>query len=153
LRIWDGSSTQLRAEITHDLRATSGKYDLTVVNPDGQSSNTYTLLMSPVIGTVTPSAALAGSSGVNITVTGIGFIAADVVGLPLSGQQRTALTTTWVNSAKLIATIPASALVNPAAATIEVFDPPYGEKSLQLPFAILATPVIASVSPSSINAG
>ncbi|HXA52633.1 MAG TPA: hypothetical protein VNV86_20090, partial [Candidatus Acidoferrum sp.] len=146
------SSTQLKAAITPELRRFSGEYDLTVGNPDGSISRPYPFLISPVIATVAPAAVLPGSSAVDITVTGIGFILPDVLVLTVSGQRIT-LTATLVNSGTLTATVPASALAVAAAATIEVLDPRYGGVSAQLPFSIVALPVITSASPNPIDAG
>src|SRR6202040_2373617 len=69
------SSTQLMAEVTTGLRTTEGAYNLNVTNPGagGAVSNVYALTISPVILTITPSTAAAGSPAVTITAKGIGF--------------------------------------------------------------------------------
>src|SRR5450756_2052273 len=73
------SSTQLRDEITPALRALSGHPILTVANPDGTVSNGRQIHISPVVGAIIPSAALAGGAAVAVTVTGIGITIGDVL--------------------------------------------------------------------------
>jgi uncharacterized protein (TIGR03437 family) len=146
------SSTQLKAAITPDLRAYSGQFNLIVTNPDSQASNSYPINVSPVIGTITPAAVLAGSAAVTITVTGIGFTRREVLVLNASGQQSV-LIPAYVNSATLTAVIPADALSVVRSATIHVLDPLYGNTSASLPFDVRAAPVITSAVPNPFDAG
>ena len=48
------SSTQLKAAITPDLRAYSGKFNLTFTNPGGVVSNAYPITVSPVLAATSP---------------------------------------------------------------------------------------------------
>ena len=146
------SSTQLKAAITPDLRTSSGKFNLTVINPGAPVSNSYPITVSPVLSTITPAAVLAGSPAVTITATGIGFTRGETLSIMSSGQQ-TPLITTYVNSATLTAVIPADALAVARAATIQVLDTLDGSASGSLPFGIRTTPAIASATPNPFDAG
>ena len=147
------SPTELKVAITFELRAFAGQYNLTVLNPDGTVSNPYSVLIKPVIATVTPGAVLVGSAATPITVTGIGFNERDDVLVLTISSQRITLPTTWINQANLTAVVPATAFSSPAAATIEVFDRLTGLASALLPFSIIGQPLISAVSPNPIDAG
>ena len=147
------TSTQLRAEITPALRAISGHPSLTVTNPDGTVSNASPLHISPVIGTITPSAAVTGSAALTVTVTGIGFTANDVLVWSIPGKQ-TAIPTSFVDSRQVTAVIPAAFLSGAQSASIQLAEPLYGVSSAtSLPFDVLAVPAIASLSPNPVDAG
>src|SRR5713226_1747413 len=81
------SSTQIKAAITPELRAYSGKFNLTVTNPGGMVSGAYPITVSPVLAGIAPPAAPAGSPAVTITVKGIGFTRREVLTLNDSGRQ------------------------------------------------------------------
>src|SRR5260370_26943014 len=116
------SATQLTAEITPALRVLSGKFNLTVANPDGIVSNAYPITVAPGLSTIAPSGVLTGSPAVTITATGFGFTAGE--GLVLNaGPRQTVLATAPVNSGTLPAIIPADALTVASAATIPALAP------------------------------
>jgi uncharacterized protein (TIGR03437 family) len=144
--------TELEAEVTPQLRATSGGLGVVVINPDQTVSNTYTIIISPVIGTVAPAAVLVGSPGATITVTGLGLTAHDLLVLATPTQDFL-LATTFMNSTTLIGTIPASLLAAPQAATIQIWDAITQGVSAVQAFDIQAPPLIASVSANPINVG
>ena len=147
------SSAQLRAEITPALRALSGHPSLTVANPDGTVSNGWQIHISPVLGTVSPGAALAGGPAVAITVTGIGLTAGDVLLWNVPGKQ-TVIFTNFVDSTKLTAVIPAELLSTAQSASIQISEPLYEVTSAtSLTFDVLAVPTIASLSPNPVDAG
>ena len=146
------SAVQLKAAITPELRAYSGKFDLTVTNPGGMVSGSYPITVSPVLASITPAAVLAGSPAVTITVKGIGFTRREVLALNVSGQQSVLLPS-YIDSGTLTAVIPADALSVARAATIQVLDPLDGNTSGSLPFGIRAGPAIASALPNPIDAG
>ena len=142
------SSTQLRAEVTTDLRTTEGAYTLNVTNPGGAVSNLYALTISPVILTVTPSDGVAGST---ITAKGIGFTQKIQLVLNASGH-RTVLPTAFVDTRTLTAVIPATALS--AAGSIQAFDPIDNIASAtSVQVDIRAMPVITAASPTAFDAG
>jgi uncharacterized protein (TIGR03437 family) len=160
------SATELKAAITTDLRAFSGVFYLTVTSPNGMGSSSYPIVVSPVLAAITPAAVLAGSPAVTITAKGIGFtrsevlvlkvVAATSVGI-VTGQS--VLSTSYVDSATLIAVIPGDALAVAGiltisrVANIQVQDPLSGITSGLLPFGIRTLPAIVSATPSPIDAG
>ncbi len=147
------SSTQLLGEITPALRALSGRPSVTVANPDGIVSNGWQIHISPVIGTVSPSAALAGGAAANVTVTGIGLTAGDVLLWNASGKQ-TVIIANYVDSKTCTAVIPAVLLSTAQSASIRIADPLYEVTStLSVTFDVLAVPAIASLSPNPVDAG
>ncbi len=147
------SSTQLRGEITPALRALSGHPSLTVANPDGTVSNARQIHISPVVGAITPSTALAGGAAVAVTVTGIGLTASDVLLWNVPGQQRV-IVTNFVDSKKCTAVIPAELLTTAQSASIQIAEPLYGVTSaLSVVFNVLAVPAVASLSPNPVDAG
>ena len=144
--------TQLSAAITPDLRLIAGNYNLTVTNPDTTVSNPYPITVLPVIGPVSPTAAVAGSQPVTITVKGIGF-QSRVVARISSASGPVTLPTSIVDSATLTAVIPSSALADARSATIQIVDVPSGGASATTPFFIRAVPAITSLSPNPVDAG
>jgi uncharacterized protein (TIGR03437 family) len=147
------SSTQLRGEITPALRAISGHPSLTVANPDGTVSNGHPIHISPVIGTITPSAAVAGSAALTVTVTGIGLTVGDVLVWSVPGKQ-TLIGASFVNSTKFTALIPAALLSTAQSASLQIAEPLYEVTSAtSLPFDVLAAPAITSLSPNPVDAG
>ncbi len=73
---------------------------------------------APVISALTPGSAIAGSSGFTLTINGSAFDSDAAV--QFNGK---ALTTTFVSSSKLTATIAASAIATPGTASITVANP------------------------------
>jgi len=146
------SATQLQAPVTPDMRKLSGNYNINVINPDRSVSNSFAVSIRPVLFTVTPPAVLAGSPGLTLTAKGLGFTARLQLVINAGGRQL-ALTTVFVDSATLTATIPASGLSAAESATIQVFDPMYSLSSLAVPFDVRGMPVITSATPSTFDAG
>jgi len=147
------SSTELQAEVTSDLRKTSGSLPLMIANPDGGRWGIWPVTVLPVIGAVTPAVALAGGGPVTITVTGLGLIARDLVVLG-AGATQTTLATTFINSTTLTAVVPATLLGAAQSAGVEILDPVTGGHSLAQPFTIAApSPAIATLIPITIMAG
>lgn len=148
-----GSSTQIQAAITPELRAVSGTFNLTVTDSTGAVSNPYPITISPVLFSVSPAAAVVAGPAVTITATGVGFTRADMLVFNAAGQQSP-LTTTYVNSTTLTATIPASVLQTAGAASVQVIDSAGAGRSLTQPFTISPPfPTIANLSPSAVTAG
>jgi uncharacterized protein (TIGR03437 family) len=144
--------TELQAEVTAQLRATSGSWGVVVINPDQTVSNTYTIIICPAIGTVVPAVVPVGLPGATITVTGLGLTAHDLLVLVTQNQQIV-LATTFVNSTTLTGAIPASVLATAQAATVQIWDAVTQAGSAAQTFDIQAPPLIASVSADPINVG
>src|SRR5579862_6467769 len=144
--------TELQAEVTPALRATSGSLGVVVINPDHTISNTYTIIVSPVIGTVAPAVVLAGGPSLTITVTGLGLTAYDQL-LLATHNAEIVLATTFLNPTTLVGTVPGSILATPQAATVQIRDVITQGVSALLAFNIQAAPLITSVSANPIDVG
>lgn len=145
------SSTQVLATVSSDERTLEGIYTVAVINPDGGVAKA-SATVSPVLLTVTPPAAMAGSAGITIAAKGAGLTARIVLVLN-SGGKTFPLPTTWTDSTTVMATISASALAGASAMTIQAFDPMNGISSQPVPFDVLSPPAIASAAPNPFDAG
>jgi hypothetical protein len=131
----------------------SGEYHLFVKDCSDTLIGTYNLstqcfgaCLQPAstLLTISPTSAEEGSGNVTLVVTGSSFLSTSVV--EFNGAM---LATTYVNSSKLTAVIPAADLKTPGTFLIRVFTPtPGGGLSNSLPFTVLG-PVITSLAPSS----
>ena len=99
---------------------------------------------SAAIYRLNPAKAVVGQSDIDIDISGGGFVPTSFVqwnGSPLM--------TRYVNSAKLIATIPAANLAQVTSASITVVNPAPGGATTALPFDVVKTP--ASLSITNLN--
>jgi hypothetical protein len=135
------NDTQLQAAITPEVRTVSGIFDLTVEASPGITSAPFPFAISPVLASLSPSSALAGSQGLTITASGIGFTAKDQLTVTIGGR-TTSLTTTYVSPASLAASIPASMVAAPAVASIQVIDSAGADVSTPIAFTIRSGPAI-----------
>lgn len=155
------SVTELAAQITAADIANVGTSTVTVFSPSpgGGSSNAVTFAINqqsrplPRITLLAPNNALAGTPGIELTVTGTNFATDSVV--RWNGQARA---TTFVNSTQLKAQITVDDLASVGNALVTVFTPPAGGgESNTLTFAINTppnpAPVIVSISPGTVGAG
>jgi uncharacterized protein (TIGR03437 family) len=156
------SGTQLTAQIPASDIASAGTAQVTVVNPPssgggGGTSNAASFTITqpnpaPSITSLNPNSAPAGSPGVTLTVNGTGFINSSVV--RWNGADRA---TTFIDSTRVTAQIPASDVANVGTAQVTVFNPaPVGGSSNAVAFAITQVnpvPTIASLNPNSAVAG
>lgn len=152
---------ELAAQIPASDIANVGTATITVFSPSpgGGTSNAVTFTINPQarplprISLLNPDKALAGTQGIELTVTGTNFASDSVV--RWNGQARV---TTFVNSTQLKAQITAADLATVGSALVSVFTPPAGGgESNVLTFAINAppnpVPVITSINPGSVAAG
>jgi subtilisin family serine protease len=103
---------------------------------------------APAITSLTPSQALAGSAGFNLTVAGTGFVQSSVV--RWNGSDRP---TTYVGATQVKAAIPAADITATGAAVVTVFTPsPGGGTSEALTFTITQPPSLA-VSTTNVVSG
>ena len=102
---------------------------LTLNSAIAQASDGIPLVNQPLV----PASVTPGSSSLTLTVNGTGFVSTSVVnwnGIPLN--------TTFVNSHRLTADVPNSALVSAGTASVTVSSPaPIGGTSNAVPFAIV----------------
>ena len=103
---------------------------------------------SPVVASMSPSNAYAGSGPFTLTVNGSGFTQTSIV--RWNGVDRQ---TTFVSGSQLRAAITATDLASAGTATVTVFNPsPGGGLSAGLAFSIMAAPIL-SVTPGIVPAG
>ncbi len=141
-----GSSTQLSATVAASLIASPGTA-LVTVSDNGATSNsaTFTIAPAPVIGSLSPSSTSAGGSDFTLTVSGSGFAAGAVV-----QWNGTGLTTSFVSSSELTATVTAALIVTAGSVSVTVLEDGV-TSSPAATFTIL--PTITSLSPNSATAG
>lgn len=100
----------------------------------------------PVLSSVTPSSGVAGSSFVNVTCTGSGFVGGSVI-----RWNNTSLTTVFDSQTELRASLPASLLTSAGTGNITVRNPaPGGGTSAAVPFTVVhPVPTLSSISPAT----
>ena len=110
---------------------------------------------TPVTLSMSPNAALAGSTAFTLTVTGTGFINGSTI-----KWNAIALTTTFVSATQLTTTVPAVDIVTAGNAAVTVFTPaPGGGTSSTLNFTISNVivnnplPTLINISPNTATAG
>lgn len=138
------SSTEVRGSILASDLAAARSVQVKVFNPapGGGTSGTLTFTISapsnpvPVLSSLTPSSANAGSGAFTLTVRGSSFVSGAVV--QWNGVSKA---TTFVSATELQASIPTSDLANPGSAQVKVFNPaPGGGTSVGLMFTINSIP-------------
>jgi IPT/TIG domain-containing protein len=153
------SASQLTAAVPASDITTAGTASVTVVTPapGGGTSGTLTFTINasnpvPSITSLSPSSAAAGNPAFTLMVTGSDFVAASVV-----NWNGTPLTTGFVSSTELTASVPASDISSAGTATVTVVTPaPGGGTSGALTLTINASnpvPSINALSPSSVASG
>jgi hypothetical protein len=164
---WNGSdrtttfvnATTLSAQISASDAASAGTATVTVVNaaPGGGTAAgaTFSILASssvPLISTLAPVNAIAGSPAFTLTVNGSNFINGSQV--KWNGATRT---TSFVSATQLTAQITTSDVASAAIFHVSVSTPPPGGgDSNVIDFQVIAPnglPVITSLSPASATVG
>ena len=106
--------------------------------------------LTPTITSLWPSAILAGSGPITVTIRGTGFYkatTAKAVGSP------TPLKTTFVSPTTLLADVPATLLITAGPLNLVASNPAPGGDSVSSPFTVSSTPVIQAVVSSASYAG
>jgi hypothetical protein len=109
---------------------------------------------TPVLNSISPSAAITNGPSFTLTVNGTGFLSGSVI-----EWNQTPLTTTFISSKQLTATIPASDLAVSGTAQVAVFNPaPGGGSSAAAVFTIHVPPSnpvpgLTTLSPAFTSAG
>jgi uncharacterized repeat protein (TIGR01451 family) len=160
---WDGAdrtttfvgSTQLTAMVPAADITSVGTATVTVNNPapgGGVSAGrTFTVENpAPTLSTISPTTATAGGPAFTLTVTGVDFVAGSVV--RWDGADRT---TTFVNSTRLTAMIPAADIASAGTATVIVYNPaPGGGASAGRTFTVEnPAPTLSTINPVTTTAG
>lgn len=118
------SAAQLSAAVPANLIAKAGSATVTVANPDGGVSGqaAFTIVPPPVITRLSPNAVDAAGAAFTLTVFGSGFVSGAAV-----QWNGTLLTQTeFVSASQLTASVPASLIAAPGAASITVVNPDGG---------------------------
>jgi hypothetical protein len=151
------SASALSAAVPANLAATGSTANITVHNPDGQSTtgNTSSQQVSitnpaPTLSGVTPQLLYAGSPTTAFTLTGTNFNSSSVV---MAGT--TSLMTTFVSATQLTASAPAALLATVGTLSLAVLNPaPGGGSSQTIPVTLSQPPAtLASLSPATATAG
>jgi hypothetical protein len=141
-----GSSTGLTAVVPANLVTTAGQVNAQVINPDGPPSNTLPFNVArPAISALSPATVVAGSAAFNLAVNGVNFLPGSQVSFDGS-----ALTTSFVSSAALTATVPAALIAGPKVASIVVTNPG-GSVSSAASFTV--TPAPLAITTTSLPSG
>jgi hypothetical protein len=155
------SSSQLSAMISASDIASSGVSNVSAFNPapGTGSSNVLPFTINPApnapptVSNLSPNSTVAGTMGLNLTLTGSNFVSSSTV--RWNGQDRQ---TIFVTPNQLTAIITAADLAAAATANVTVFNPaPGGGTSNVLPFNIETLPNpfpnIVGLSPDLVDAG
>jgi hypothetical protein len=148
-----GDSGHLNGQVAANLIASAASVSVTVQNPGGATSNAVTFTVSATTLTMTslsPNSASMGGAAFTLTVNGTGFASGATV-----LWNSTALTTNFVSSTQLTASVTAALIASVANVSVSVQNPG-GATSNALPFTVSAqvlTLAITSLSPSSAAAG
>jgi hypothetical protein len=139
------SSTQLTAPVPANLIVFAGVAQINVVS-GGATSNTVNFTVNPVISSLNPSTATAGSPTFTLTVNGGGFTTGSVV-----QWNGSPLVTNFVSSTQLQATVLASQVASPGSIPVTVISNTLPSNSVK--FTVTAAAAITSISPTSAIAG
>ena len=147
----------------------AGTINVTVFTPQpgGGTSNTVTLVITPTalpvpqIFSITPNTVAAGSGNANLTIMGTNFVGAPGDSVSIAMVDGANRATTFVNSGQLTVALQASDISNTGPVEIAVMNPPSpnlsppgGGVSNEVALSVVnPTPVIKTVSPSSVVAG
>ena len=102
---------------------------------------------TPVLSTISPASVTAGGPSYVLTVNGTNFLANSVI-----DWNGTALTTTFVNSQQLTATVSASAIAQGSTAQVAVYTPAPGGGSSASATLTVASPIpVATISASTLS--
>jgi hypothetical protein len=144
------SSTQLTARVPKANIANPGTASITVVTPGpcGGTSNAviFTITATPSITTIDPTCVAPGGPGFTLTVNGTNFVATSIV-----NWNATALTTTFVSSTQLTATVPAAFIATAGTASVTVVS--CGATSNAVTLTIANSPVITSPLTATATIG
>ena len=140
----------LSARVPTNLIAICGKYLLTV-NAQSTDSNSFPIIVKPVLKALSPNNLPAGSGGATVTATGLGFSSNVSLILVASGSQRN-IPTTYGGPTALSGFVPASDLNGIYPVSLFVTDPTTGAESQKLPMTLTVASV-GAILPTNIQAG
>ena len=144
-----GSATSVRGTIPEGLLTSKGSFDVTVSNPNGDTSNALSFTITdplplPTITSISPATATVGSANLAMTVTGTNFVQGSTV---VFGGSNSA--TTFVSATQLRATVTAGQLSQAGTFTVVVTNPD-GNSSNSVDFIVVTPLSITSLSPTAL---
>src|ERR1017187_1924797 len=144
------SPNSLTVIVPASLVSSTGQFNVQVVNPGAAASNALPFsVVSPAIGSLSPSSVSSGVAAFNLAVSGVNFVSGSQVSLDGS-----ALATSFASATLLNAAVPAALVAGPKVASIVVTNPGVsGNVSLGAPFTVIATLAIATTSLSGGTSG
>ncbi len=151
------SAGVLLATVPAALLAAPGSASVTVVTPHALASTTLAFTITtpptPMLTSITPSTAVAGSANLTVQVTGTNFSPASLVQWTPEGGTETNLATTFQTATALQAAVPAALLASPGSAAVTVVNPAT-PASAPLTFTITSpAPTLTSITPATAVAG
>lgn len=158
--VWNGvalpttfvSAARLTAIVDAARFPAVGNVTVEVVNAGGERSNpaTYPVVAEPIptLATIDPDTVRVGSPGFTLTVDGADFRPGAWV--TLNGA---ILATTFVNSTRLTAAVPADSIATVHALAVRVRNPVVAISGTAQLYVVVQPPALATVSPTSAMAG
>jgi uncharacterized protein (TIGR03437 family) len=143
------NDSTLAATVPAGLIAICGKYFVTVTQGTAVS-NSFAVIVKPVLKSLNPNLVPAGSAGGTVTATGLGFSSNVYLTLNASGSQ-TNLATAYGGTTTLSGYVPTSALNGTYPVSLFVTDPQTGAVSQTLPINI-AFAAVSVISPTTVDA-
>ena len=142
------SANQLTAIVPASLVTIPGTYNVTVVNPDGSVSEPALFTVLPFsLSSISPASANSGGSGFTMTLSGVGFLAGATASF-----NGTALSTSFISSNTLTASVPANLIQIPGTFNVTVTNPD-GAVAGPLPFTVRSSISLTSINPGSAVQG
>lgn len=151
------SATQLTVDLLASDTVSAAAHSVVVTNPTpgggASSGSTFTVTTQnpvPVLSTLSPASALAGSASFTLTANGTGFVVGSAI--VFNGVAKT---TAFVSSTQLTATVAAADVASAGSDPVTVTSPgPGGGTSGSVAFAVdNPAPGISSLSPAGVAAG
>jgi hypothetical protein len=142
------SGSQLNALVPASLLTTPGIAFITVLNPGGSTSNAVTFGVGgavAVISALAPASAPAGTSGLQVTITGSNFTTGSA-----ANWGGTTIPATVTSPTQLSVVVPASLLASPGQTVVTVQNP--SGTSNAVTFTV-SPPTLTGISPTTAIAG
>jgi len=150
------SASSLSALVPAAAYAGIGTATVVVVNARGEVSDSANVAVTgvlPILISIDPTSVPAGSPSYTMTLTGSNFSPNTVAEWQASVSTTGALTTTYVSSTTLLATVPASLVAAQGKASVFVTTPGVGSSLAKLTVTITGAPTLSAITPSTTTAG
>ena len=146
------SSTQISVAVTAAQTASVGTFAVIAKNGKAASTSavslTVTVPSAPILASVSPATALAGSSATTVTLLGQNFTPATTVTI-----DGIAVPDTYISPTSVTIVIPATDLTNAGTLSIVAKNLTAASAAVSFTVTAVAAPLISSISPASFSAG